>query len=390
MDADKLRELIEDDDLGLLTVKPKQSAGLSEDERMAESFYEISDFYRQYVREPSNDLSNMQEAKLAMRLNGFRSNPDKIKKLVDLDEFGLLVPLKIPDSIDEILEDDDLNMLGDNADDSIFNIRNIPKSIESPNFVAQRKKCEGFERFEPLFKQCHVDLKFGKRKLFHAVREDQIKAGRFFVLSGVMMYLAEIGDDAKKTRRKDPRLYCVFENGTESNMLFRSLIKALLNDGRCVTEHEERLMDDLNSISHEDDLTGIIYVLKSLSTNSEIVNIKDLYKIGFSRVPVDERIKNAVDDPTYLMANVHVVETFECFNLNPQKLELLLHRFFSKACLEVDVFDKKGKRYTPREWFVVPLAVIEEAIELVISGEIVGYRYDEKSKIIINRKDLIG
>ena len=197
-----------------------------------------------------------------------------------------------------------------------------------------------------------------------------------------MMYLARIGEDAKKTRRKDPRLYCVFENGTESNMLFRSLIKMLLTDGRCVTEHEDRLMDDLNNISEEDAQTGHIYVLKSLSTYPDITSVKDLYKIGFSTVPIEERIKNAEDDPTYLMAPVHVVETFECFNLNPQKLELLLHRFFGKVCLEVDVFDKAGKRYTPREWFIAPLPVVEEAIELIISGEIVDYKYDAGARMI--------
>lgn len=82
------------------------------------------------------------------------------------------------------------------------------------------------------------------------------------------------------------------------------------------------------------------------------------------------------------MAPVHVVETFECFNLNPQKLELLLHRFFGKVCLEVDVFDKTGKRYTPREWFIAPLPVVEEAIELIISGEIVDYKYDADARMI--------
>jgi len=210
-------------------------------------------------------------------------------------------------------------------------------------------------------------------------------AQHIFVLGGVMMYLAKIGVDAKKTRRKDPRLYCVFENGTESNMLFRSLIKTLLTDGRCVMENEDRLMDNLNNISDEDSQTGHIYVLKSLSTNPDIAPIQDLYKIGFSTVPVEERTMNAEDDPTYLMAPVHIVETFECFNLNPQKLELLLHRFFGNVCLEVDVFDNTGKRHTPREWFVAPLSIIEEAIELIISGEIVGHVYDDECKLVRSR-----
>ena len=325
MDTDKLREMIEDDDLGLLDVKPKQAAAVTEAERQAEAFLEVADFYREHRREPENDMANMQEARLAMRLNGLRSSPDKTNALLDLDEFGLLI--KKPESIDDILKDDDLNLLGDDNSDAIFNLRHVPKNIESPDHIATRKPCADFDRFEPLFKQCHAELRSGKRKLFQTVRENQITKGQFFILSGVMMYLAEIGADTKKTRRKDPRLHCVFENGTESNMLFRSLIKALLMDGCCVSENEDRLMDDLNNITDEDSQTGTIYVLKSLSTNSDIASIRDLYKIGFSTVPVEERVKNAVDDPTYLMAPVHVVETFECFNLNPQKMELLLHKF---------------------------------------------------------------
>jgi len=382
MDIEKLRELIKDDDLGLLDVKPKPANGMTEDERLAESFFEITTFYREYGREPENDMANVQESRLAMRLSNLRKDPEKIKELVDLDEFGLLQPIKKIESIDDIFEDDDLDILGGEEQDSIFNLTHVPQNIEPPDYVANRKPCSDFDRFEPLFKQCHEDLKLGKRKLFQAVREDQINKGQFFVLGGVMLYLAKIGEDAKKTRRKDPRLYCVFENGTESNMLFRSLIKALLTDGRCVTEHEDRLMDDLNNISDEDSQTGTIYVLKSLSANPDIASVKDLYKIGFSTVPVEERIKNAEDDPTYLMAPVHMVETFECFNLNPQKLELLLHRFFGKVCLEVDVFDNAGKRHTPREWFIAPLPVIEEAIELIISGEIIKYEYDDEAKLM--------
>jgi hypothetical protein len=63
--------------------------------------------------------------------------------------------------------------------------------------------------------------------------------------------------------------------------------------------------------------------------------------------------------------------------MNPQKLELLLHNVFGKVCLNVDIFDLEGNRHTPREWFVAPLNVIEEAIKLIISGEIVNYKYDE-------------
>ena len=385
MDADKLRELIEDDDLGLLTVKPKSSNSMTEDERLIESFYEIVEFYRHQGREPENDLANMQEAKLAMRLSSLRKDTEKAKALIDLDEFGLLVPVKKPESIDDILNDDDLNLLGNSEEDSIFTLRNVPQNIEAPDYVAQRQPCNDFSRFEPLFKQCHVDLQSGKRILRPFVNEQQIQAGQFFILRGVMVYVADVGEKEKKNKKVNARLRCIFENGTEGDLLLRSLARNLYKDGRRITEHEDRLMDDLNNITHEDDQTGYIYILRSLSTDPQIATLQDLYKIGFSSVPVAERIKNATDDPTYLMAPVHIVETFECFNLNPQKLELLLHRFFGKVCLEVDVFDKSGKRYAPREWFIAPLPVIEEAIELIISGEIVNYVYDEEAKLICRK-----
>lgn len=382
MDADKLRELIEDDDLGLLDVKPKQANGMTEDERLAESFFEITIFYGEHGREPENDMANVQESRLAMRLSNLRKDPEKIKELVDLDEFDLLQPIKEIESIDDIFEDDDLDILGDGDSDSIFNLKHVPQNTESPDYVASRKPCKDFEQFEPLFKQCHADLKSGKRSLRTFVNEQQIQVGEFFVLSGVMVYVSDMGDKEKKNKKVNARLRCIFENGTEGDLLLRSLARNLYKDGRRITEHEDRLMDDLNNIAAEDSQTGHIYVLKSLSQNPDIAPIHDLYKIGFSTVPVEERIKNAEDDPTYLMAPVHIVETFECFNLNPQKLELLLHRFFGTVCLEVDVFDNAGKRHTPREWFIAPLPIIEEAIELIISGDIVNHVYDDEAKLM--------
>jgi hypothetical protein len=146
-------------------------------------------------------------------------------------------------------------------------------------------------------------------------------------------------------------------------------------------------MDELKDISADDEKTGFIYILRSLSTNPEIAAIEDLYKIGFSSGAVEDRIRNAEKEPTYLMAKVHLVEIFECYNLNPQKLESLLHTFFGSACLNVDVHDKHGKRCTPREWFIAPLEIIEEVINLILTGEIVNYRYDQDAKRIQEKND---
>jgi hypothetical protein len=384
METNKLLELIADDDLGLLAVKPKQAGGLSEDERLAESFYEIADFVRAHGREPTEDPSNMQEARLAMRLANLRQDSEKAAALADLDEFELLTLPPAPESLDDILADDSLNLLGAGQDaNDIFTLRHVTREVDTPDYVAQRKPCADFATYKAIFKACHADLKQGRRCLMPFVNEQQIRAGQFFILRGVMAYVAAVGNKEKKKTKVNARLRCIFENGTESDLLLRSLARNLYKDGRRISEPEDRLLDELQpAIGEEDTQTGIIYVLKSLSANPAVAGIEDLYKIGFSTTPVEERIKDAADDPTFLMGEVRVAATFHCYNLNPQKLELLLHKFFAKACLEVDVYDKAGRRHAPREWFVAPLPVIEEAIRLIVSGEVLDHVYDHESTLI--------
>ncbi len=382
MDADLLRKMIEEDELGLLNVKPKQSQTISADERLAESFYEIQDFVKEHGREPEPDITKMQEFRLAKRLSGLRKDDQKIFALTDLDECGLLKPSREPESIEDALEDDSLNLLGNKPEDSIFTLKNLPDKKDLPDYVASRKPCRDFHKFEDLFKQCHADLEKGKRQLRPFINEQQIEVGEYFILRGLMVYVADMGEKEKKNTKVNARLRCIFENGTEGDLLLRSLARNLYKDGRRITQNSERFMDDLKDITADDDQTGYIYVLRSLSTNPEIAAIDDLYKIGFSSGAVEDRIKNAENEATYLMAKVHLVEVFECYNVNPQKLESLLHTFFGKACLNVDVHDKNGKRCTPREWFIAPLEVIEQAIALIISGEIVDYRYDQDLKRI--------
>jgi hypothetical protein len=204
----------------------------------------------------------------------------------------------------------------------------------------------------------------------------------------MLVYVATVGEWEKRKHHNDARLYCVYENGTESHLLLRSLAGSLWKDenGRQVVDVKQMaLFDESTRVTAEDEATGFIYILRSLSDDPQIKGIKDLYKIGYSTQPVQERIKNAAQDPTYLMADVRVITEFETFNLNPQKLELLLHRFFAAACLNLDVFDSEGKRHTPREWFIVPLPIIEAAVRLLRSGEIVNYRYDNQREEIVGR-----
>jgi hypothetical protein len=189
--------------------------------------------------------------------------------------------------------------------------------------------------------------------------------------------------------RPDGRTKTVFENGTESNMMFQSLYKALHENGKVVTENINDVNNDFlekfSDIRDEDKEAGFIYILKSKSDKQEIKEISNLFKIGFSKVSVEERIKNAPQEPTYLMADVKIVMAYKCYNMNPHKLEQLVHGFFGRSCLNIDVFDINGNRHTPREWFIAPLHVIEQAIHYIIAGAIVKYRYDDVTEEIVER-----
>lgn len=386
----ELKTILETDPLGLLEIKPKALSVISADERLIASFEEINDFMREHNREPaaSRDIS---ERKLYSRLKGLREASEKAAALAEYDIFNLLGDIKFPEpkeinTIDDVLDDDVLGLLGDDVsgETDILTLKNIPKPIDKPDYVAKRKPCKEFKKFEPLFKQIHADLTSKKKETRSFTSELQIAPGEFFILQGMLVYVANVG---KKEQIRDgkvnARLYCVFENGTESNLLLRSLAAAFWKD-----ENSRHIVNpdpiDIKSkqISPVDKPTGYIYILRSLSDDLQIKDIRDLYKIGFSSQPVKQRIQNAEQEPTYLMADVAVVTEFQTYNLNPQKLELLLHKFFAKSCLNIDIFDGEGKRHTPREWFVVPLRVIETAIRLLINGEIVNYRYDNQKQEI--------
>lgn len=380
-----LNEIFDSDPLGLLTVKPKISNVKSADERLSASFQEINDFYKKHKKEPQPNIGNVSEYQLYSRLKNLREDPEKFAVCESLDTYGLMKNEKKEiNSIDDIFGDDSFDILDGNSE-GLFDFKHTPKETTMPDYVASRKKCKDFSKFEPLFVQCQTDLRERKRKLYPFKNEQQIAKGYFFVLKGVLLYVAKVGKKSNEKGKMNARLRCIFENGTESDMLLRSLAAELYKHGRRVTEHDDKLLDRLKGINQEDEETGHIYILKSLSTDPEIQEIKNLYKIGFSNTPIEERIKNAEDEPTYLMAPVKPVSSFQCFNMNPQKLEQLLHTFFGNSCLNIDVFDKAGKRHTPREWFLVPLGMIEQAVEFIITGEIVDYRYDEEKEIIVGR-----
>ncbi len=392
----KLEDVFNDDPFGLLNVKPAAPPSRTADERLIASFEEINAFYEKNQREPQLG-GGIQEMQLCSRLKGLREDPIKIEMLKSHDRFGLLnFERKEIKSVSDIFSDDSFGLLDDDAE-GLFDLKHVPSEDEraSADFVAKRKPCKDFEKYEQLFKDVQKDLASGKRKLV-TFKQDNLRASDFYVHNGILLLLENVDfeEDVQEFKsgsrvRKDGRTRVVFENSTESNMLYRSLYKALLANGKAVSINADKVTENFiekfGTVNEEDIEAGYIYILQSKSPKEEIRTIQHLYKIGYSTTPVADRIKNAAQEPTYLMAEVKLVTAFKCYNMNTQKFEQLLHNFFGSACLNVDVFDAQGKRYTPREWFIAPLDIIEQAVHLIISGEVVKYRYDADSSVIVVR-----
>lgn len=393
-----IEDIFDDDDLGLLDVKVKTSTVKTDEERLIDSFEEINVFIDKNEREPNK--SSMSEYGLLAKLKNFRENEEQKKVLKPFDRHNLLGYVEMEkQSIDDILnEDDELGLLDADNDLAIFKFKHTPRPEDraDADFVAQRKpiKEKDFEKYEKMFLQVHKEIKEGKRRIKPFTNiEKNLHVGDFYLMNGIMLYLEsanlkkdEVDLGSGNRVRLEGRTRTVFENGTYSNMLYRSLGKQIQKDGKLITNTYDKIEQDLfvNSglVKEEDVQSGWIYVLKTKSTKKELTEIKDLYKIGFASGSVDDRIKNAKNEATYLFADVKKIATYKVYNRNADKLEILLHRFFANACLDIDLFNEKGQRLNPREWFVVPFEVIEETILLILNENIVHYEYDTEAQRI--------
>lgn len=391
----KFDAIFNEDPLGLLTLpdSTKKSERTPEEQRLINSFEEINNFYEENGRVPQLG-SEIDEFMLASRLQGIRNNPQKVKTLLPFDFHDLL---KCESSksvtVEDILGDDPLNLLNiPDMDESIFSLKYVKKSDRiRPEYISRRNQCKNFDEYETMFNSVHEDLKYGRRKLTE-FKEQDLEVGKFFVLRGILLYLEKSSNTLQKeeynsgTRfRQDGRTRCIFDNGTESDMLFRSLYKALLKDGFGVSEVEEHTSQDVQ-IDENDIQNGYIYILSSLSNNPQIAGMENLYKVGYCKGDVTERIKNAINEPTYLMSEVKIVLTVRCYNLNVPYLESNIHNFFKEVNVAFEVTDKNGDKHYPREWFVAPLSVIEEIIQLIVEQKIEQYTYNSKLGTIIKIK----
>ncbi len=390
---DKLSEIFESDLLGLLAVDEPKAAQVSpQDSRLIDSFQEISDFYETYQRCPElgDDIG---EYRLASRLAAIKKDPKKVKTLLPYDYYNLLESEETKSvSVEELISDDPLGLLdGDDEADSIYTLSHVkPSERLRPDYIAHRKVCKDFDLYEEAFQQIHDDLEHGRRRLVE-FKEGDLHEGCYYVLRGVVLYLEQNLAVKQKIEyksgakvRREGRTRCIFDNGTESSMLYRSLGKALKLDGFCISDLIEQKEGSV-SIDASDVQNGYIYVLRSLSRAPQIRSIRNLYKIGYCSGDVTTRIKNAVHEPTYLMNDVEVVLTVRCYNLDVPYLEASIHSFFSNVNVYFEVRDDEGIMHYPKEWFTVPLNIIEEAIPLIVDKKIDNYRYDKNLQMIIQK-----
>ena len=291
----------------------------------------------------------------------------------------------------EALFDDPLLKMS-KEEESLFDIPQDMRRViakKKADYVAQHKLCENFEDYKPLFAKVHQELKEGRRSLVKINKTATLTAGRYYFVSGQMLLLEQIGELKKSSNSlPDARTRCIYENGTESDILLQTLRKNVVGDGYAISELQEEMDAQFfnnSDITTEDKVTGYIYILSSLSGNPVVKKEKNLYKIGFTTNSVEQRIANAENDPTYLMAPVKIVATYKVVNMNSQMFEDLEHQLLMPVQFQVTVFDEQGKEHQPQEWFVVPLPVVDVIIKKIMDGTIVGFTYNPQLECLEKR-----
>ena len=370
--------------LGALGVdaKAKKKAKLTpKQERIIAGFEEIQRFVEEHGYPPRHgEDRDIFERLYASRLDRIRKLPECRELVDDLDTQGLLENSDIEldeASLDEIGDDELLSQLGveEIKDNDLAQLKHVKSraEVKAAEEIARRDSCEDFDSFKPLFDQAKDDLDCNVRSTIRYGEDTTIDVGHFFILGGQLVYIAEIGNEIKAPNgEKDARLRAVYSNGTESNILRRSLQRALYKDeaGRRLTDPD---MGPLFSgeMDEGDLASGTIYVLRSKLDHPVVNQSRDvIHKIGVTGGDVKKRIGNAKLDPTYLMADVEIVATYELFNINRKKLEALIHRFFDSAKMEIQINDRFGNPVVPREWFLVPLFVIDDVVQKIKEGTI--------------------
>jgi len=385
-------------ELGVSIAQPQAQSYTARQERIIAGFEDIVRFFEEHGRAPRHgEERDIFERLYAVRLDRLRELDECRDVLTPLDEHGLLVALETEEQLSPADIDDDalLAELGiePDSEDDIRVLRYVQSAEErrTAEEIANRTKCDDFDKFAALFEQVERDLETGTRKTRQFVKDAgflkaDITKGQFFILGGQIAYVADVGEMFRAPNGEfDARLRVIYSNGTESDLLRRSLQRALYKDeaGRRITDIEPGPL--FAGQSEEGDLeSGTIYVLRSKSDHPMVAQHRDLiHKIGVTGGSVEARIAGAEKSGTYLLAGVEVVVTYKLFNINRTQLEALIHRVFAGAALDLTIHDRFGNPVKPREWFLVPLAAIDEAVERIRNGSITNYVYDpEQARLV--------
>jgi hypothetical protein len=390
LDLDELRSELDD------FAQPEKKGGRSpREERIIAGFKEIQGFVDKHGHSPEHgEDRDIFEQLYAVRLDRLRAFEECRSLLGPLDYQGLIADVAVePAAPAESMDEDELLAELDGAAGSsdITELRHVRTSADkrAAEEIANRQKCEDFDRFKPLFQKVQVEIETGVREARPFELKAEIRPGSWFIVGGQKTYVADMGEVFTNAQgRTDARLRVIFDNGTESNMLMRSLQRALHKDeaGRRITDPVAGpLFSD--QLGEDDQAAGTIYVLRSKSENPTVAANRDLiHKIGVTNLPVEQRIAGARLQPTFLMADVEVVATYELYNISRVKLENLIHRVFDPARLDIEIKDRFGHPVVPREWFLVPLFVIDEAVEKIRNGTISNFRYDPKSASLVDAR----
>lgn len=386
-------DLLRDELASFAKAKPKRASMTPREERIVAGFEDILRFVEAYGRAPQHgEERDIFERLYAVRLDRLRSSSECRDLLADLDTAGLLTSHGEPSdpTSDDVDADTLLAELGGGSEgDDIRTLRHVQTRAEkkAAEEIASREKCLDFDEFEPLLKQVADDIASGARETRKFELKSEIQQGRFFIVGGQIAYVAEMGKTFTTDHgRSDARLRVVFDNGTQSEMLMRSLQRSLNADGDAGRRVVEADAGPLFSGEHEagDQASGTIYVLRSKSEHPTVAQHRDvLHKIGVTSGKVEQRIAGARLQSTYLFDDVEVVATYELYNVNAHKLEKLLHRFFAEVTLDIEIPDRFGKPVRPREWFLVPLPLIDKVVDLVKDRSITAHRYDAATATIV-------
>lgn len=395
-----MAELTDDellDELGIEIEEQKARTYTAREERIIAGFEDILRFFEEHGRAPQHgEDRDIFERLYAVRLDRLRAQSECRELLAGIDKHGLLAVAREDSApADEIDDDSLLAELGiePSGEDDIRVLRHVPTAEErkAAEEIAHREKCDDFTKFKPLFEQVQHELESGNRETRPFVKDSgflkaDITEGQFFILGGQIAYVANVGEVIKAPNGElDARLRVIYANGTESNLLRRSMQRALYKDdaGRRITEPEAGPLFS-GKAEAGDQASGIIYVLRSKSDHPVVAEHRELvHKIGVTNMKVEKRIAGAHLQPTFLMANVEIVAQYRLFNINRTKLEKLIHRVFGAAQLDLEIPDRFGTMIKPREWFLVPLDAINEAVERIRDGSITDYRYDPSQARIV-------